>query len=121
MRTGEREINTALAEVLRGHGKGWEVHGEQTRILAESKGKTPDLLVLENGWPVVIETEVNNHRSAERDARQRLGNKLAAGLGGRPIHAALALVYPDALRDPPRPRSYAGHWSPVRSSMPCTP
>ena len=96
MRTGEPTINTALAEVLGNHGHGWTVHGEGRDLLDHG---VPDVLVMEHGWPVVIETEVNNHRSAEWDALQRLGNKLAAGLGGRPIHAALALVYPDALRD----------------------
>ena len=96
MRTGEPTINTALAEVLGNHGHDWIVDGEGIGSLEHGRA---DVLVIENGWPVVIETEVNNHRSAERDARNRLGNKLAAGLGGKPIHAALALVYPDALRN----------------------
>ena len=96
MRTGEPTINTALAEVLGNHGHDWIVDGEGIGSLEHGRA---DVLVIENGWPVVIETEVNNHRSAERDARARLGNKLAAGLGGKPIHAALALVYPDALRN----------------------
>ena len=96
MRTGEPTINTALAEVLGNHGHDWIVNGEAIGSLEHGRA---DVLVIENGWPVVIETEVNNHRSAERDARARLGNKLATGLGGKPIHAALALVYPDALRN----------------------
>ena len=96
MRTGEPTINTALAEVLGDLGHDWTVHGEGVDLLRRG---TPDVLVIENGWPVVVETEVNNHRSAERDAQQRLDSKLAAALGGKPINAALALVYPDALRD----------------------
>ena len=93
------------------------MHGEGRDLLDHG---VPDVLVMEHGWPVVIETEVNNHRSAERDALQRLGNKLAAGLGGRLIHASLALVYPGRAARPPRPGATAGRWSPVRSSMPCT-
>ena len=116
MRTGEPTINTALAEVLGNHGHDWIVDGEGIGSLEHGRA---DVLVIENGWPVVIETEVNNHRSAERDARNRLGNKLAAGLGGKPIHAALALVYPDALRNH-QGRRYAGRWNPRSSSTPCT-
>ena len=90
--THEHTINVALGEVLGGMRRdGWEVRAEQLRALDD--GKRADILVLdESGWPVAIEAERENHTSAEKDARERLGKHPVGGK--QAIETAIALVYP---------------------------
>ena len=58
----------------------------------------PDILIeKQDGWPIVIEAEVSNHRQAEAEAQARLGNTLVSS--GAKIHAAVALVYSEDLRE----------------------
>jgi hypothetical protein len=45
----------------------------------------------------MVEAEVGNHRQAEIEARSRLGNRLIST--GNLVHASVALVYPDHLRN----------------------
>jgi hypothetical protein len=61
------------------------------------EGGRPDILVEKSdGWPIVIEAEVGNHRQAEIEACSRLGKTISAN--SHKVHAAIALVYPAALR-----------------------
>jgi hypothetical protein len=61
------------------------------------EGGRPDILIEKpDGWPIVIEAEVENYRQAEVEAQSRLGNRLVSSTS--PIHASLALVYPANLR-----------------------
>ena len=57
----------------------------------------PDILIEKpDGWPIVLEAEVGNHRQAEVEAQSRLGNRMVASTAT--VHAALALVYSEELR-----------------------
>lgn len=95
-RTHEQTINTALGEVLQGLGRNWTIRSENVGGIFREGGR-PDILIEKpEGWPIVIEAEVGNHRQAELEARSRLGNTLIAS--GHKIHASVALVYPDELR-----------------------
>ncbi len=94
--THEQTINTALGEVLQDFGQSWKIRSEHVgRIFAE--GGRPDILIEKSdGWPIVLEAEVGNHRQAEIEAQSRLGNHLVSS--AVQIHAAVALVYPVQLR-----------------------
>ena len=95
--THEQTINTALAEVIESYGKQWKIRPEEVGGVLEDGGR-PDILVeKEDGWPIVIEAEVGNHRQAEKEARSRLRRKVAST--GREVHASIALVYADAIRE----------------------
>ena len=50
-----------------------------------------------DGWPIVIEAEVGNHHQAELEAISRLNRRVAST--GREVHASVALVYPQAIRN----------------------
>jgi hypothetical protein len=95
--THEQTINTALGEVLHQFGREWTIRSENVGRIFEEGGR-PDILVEKSdGWPIVIEAEVGNHHQAEIEAQARLGNRLIST--GNSIHASIALVYPDNLRD----------------------
>ncbi len=92
----EQTINTALGEILEELGQGWAVNSEEIGRTFEDGGR-PDILILKpDGWPIVIEAEVGNHRRAEIDAQVRLGNRLIQGV--QSIDTAVALVYPPQIR-----------------------
>lgn len=95
--THEQTINTALGEVLEGLGCTWTIHSEEIGEIFEDGGR-PDLLI-ENpeGWPIVVEAEVDNHRQAEIEAQARLGKRLSGKPGT--VDVAVALVYPGELRN----------------------
>ena len=94
--THEQTINAALGEILHNLGKAWTLRSEHVGRIFEEGGR-PDILIEKaDGWPIVIEAEVGDHRQAEIEAQSRLGNRLIST--GNPIHAAVALVYPDHLR-----------------------
>ncbi len=98
MQTGthEQTINAALGEILHDLGRAWTLRSEHVGRIFEEGGR-PDILVEKaDSWPIVIEAEVGDHRQAEIEARSRLGNRLIST--GNPIHAAVALVYPNHLR-----------------------
>ena len=94
--THEQTINTALGEVLSDFGQEWRIRSEHVGKIFEEGGR-PDILIEKpDGWPIVLEAEVGNHRQAEIEARSRLGNRLVSSVTA--IHAVLALVYPEELR-----------------------
>ena len=60
-RTGERQINVELGNILRSlrRGASWSVFTEATRTLEDGAGLAPDLLITDpSGSPVVIEAEI---------------------------------------------------------------
>ena len=102
MATTEHTINDAIAELLRGTRWAWRgqnvVRSETTRLLAESGGLRPDILVTEpHTAPVVIETEVLPAANVESEAISRLDEKLSGS--GRPIVSAIAIRLPTRFRD----------------------
>ena len=94
--THEQTINTSLGEVLDDFGRGWGIRSEQVGRIFDEGGRPDILIEKRDGWPIVIEAEVGNHRQAEMEAQSRLGNRLVSS--GAAIHAAVALVYPEELR-----------------------
>ena len=94
--THEQTINTSLGEVLQDFGQGWTIRSEHVGKVFEEGGRPDILIEKSDGWPVVLEAEVGNHRQAEIEAQQRLGNRLVSS--ANTVHAAIALVYPDDLR-----------------------
>jgi hypothetical protein len=105
--THEQTINTALGEVLHHLGRAWTLRSENVGRIFEEGGRPDILLEKSDGWPIVIEAEVGNHAQAENEAKSRLGNRLITT--GNPIHASVALVYPDYLR--------AHHGAALRSEL----
>ena len=92
----EQTINTALGEILDGFGQDWRIRSEHVGRIFEEGGR-PDILIEKpDGWPIVLEAEVGNHRQAEVEAQSRLGNRLIASTAT--VHAAVALVYSEELR-----------------------
>jgi hypothetical protein len=77
-------------------GRTWIIHAEDVgRTFVE--GGRPDILIEKSdGWPIVIEAEVGNHRQAEIEAQSRLGKTISSN--SHKVHAAVALVYPTDLR-----------------------
>ena len=77
-RTHEQTINTSLAEILEDLGRTWTIHAEDVgRTFVE--GGRPDILIEKSdGWPIVIEAEVGNHRQAEIEAQSRLGRTISS-------------------------------------------
>ena len=96
-KTHEQTINTALGEVLSDLGQSWSIRSEQVGRIFEEGGR-PDILIEKSeGWPIVIEAEVGNHRQAEVEAQSRLNNRLVSSVNT--IQMAFALVYPEELRN----------------------
>ena len=95
--THEQTINTSLGEVLQFLGRGWSVRSEHIGKIFQEGGRPDILIEKQDGWPIVIEAEVGNHRQAEIEAQSRLGNCLV--FSGTVIHAVIALVYPSELRE----------------------
>lgn len=96
-RAHEQTINVALGELLEEVGQSWTTRVERVGRIFEEGGR-PDILIEKpDGWPIVIEAEVGNYRQAEIEAQARLGNHLVGST--HVVHAAVALVYPTALRD----------------------
>lgn len=94
--THEQTINTALGEVLHELGRNWNIRSEHVGRIFQEGGR-PDILVEKtDGWPVVLEAEVGNHRQAEIEAKSRLGNHLVSS--ANLVHASIAVVYPASLR-----------------------
>ncbi len=94
--THEQTINTALGEVLEKLGQDWTVNSETIGRTFEEGGR-PDILIQKpDGWPIVIEAEVSNHRQAEIEAQSRLGKRLLTSAAT--IDMAVALVYPPQVR-----------------------
>ena len=80
--THEQTINTALGEVLEELGQDWTVDSEMIGSTFEDGGRPDILMQKSEGWPIVIEAEVGNHRQAESDLRLRGGVVAFAKLDG---------------------------------------
>ncbi len=88
-------LGAALREML----PSYDVRSENTRQIAGRPNLRPDILIVARGRsPVVVEAEFMPARTAEDEARERLGLEVV-GVGGRAIDAAIALRYPDAVAD----------------------
>ena len=95
-RNSESSANVALSDLLRGMLPSFQVRAEQTRIVSGHPSLRPDVLITAAGRsPVVVEAEHEPALGAEADARIRLG--LAITDEPRPIEAAIALRYPEAV------------------------
>ncbi len=91
----EQTINVCLGETLRILRKSWAEVTVYEETGHTSQGR-PDVIVKDaSGWPVVIEAERTDHRSAEADALKNFDRDL----DGRPVETAIALVYPPEVRD----------------------
>ena len=95
-RNSESSANVVLGNLLRAMLPSFLVRSEQTRTVVEHSGLRPDILVTAAGRsPVVVEAEHEPALGAETDARIRLGLEIVGE--HRPIEAAIALRYPDAV------------------------
>ena len=90
----EHTVNTALAEVLRGFGREWDIHPEDIGIM-EDRGRPDVVIKRPDGHPLVIEAEVDNPHQAEKEAVGRIGKVVT---GGWQVQAAVALSYPADIR-----------------------
>lgn len=88
-------FNGALAEVLRELRPDWEVHAETTRVL-ENSGKRPDILVLPNRSPALIFELSFDQNDAEKDAKKKLGQKLANDIGN--VQSTIAVHIPSDMK-----------------------
>ena len=94
----EGNANNVLGNLLRPMLGKASVVFESTRVLVGSSGKRPDILITSPGRsPVVIEAEYDPARTAESEARERLGMEVEGQ--SRPIEAAIALRYPAGVDD----------------------
>ncbi len=91
----EAELNIAVAAILDGMRRNWRVSSEQGGVFPGS-GKRPDIVISQPGRPVtLIENEFDPARSAEKEARGRLGLKTE---NGEMVRASIALCSPASLR-----------------------
>ena len=102
MATTEHTINDAIAALLRGTRHAWRgesiVLSETTRLLAESGGLRPDIVIKEPFTAaVVIETELMPAQTVEQEALSRVGKELRRL--GEIIHSSIALRLPKRLTE----------------------
>ncbi len=98
-RQSEPNANNVLGDLLRRKmSQSCKVLAENTQTLTGHAARHPDVLITAPGRaPVVIEAEYEPAPAVERDARERLGLTVASD--ARPIEAAIALRYPEAVGD----------------------
>lgn len=95
-RNSESSANFALGDLLKGMLRSFLVRAEQTRIVSGHPSLRPDILITAAGRsPIVVEAEYEPASGAEPDARFRLGLEVTDE--PRPIEAAIALRYPEAV------------------------
>ncbi len=93
----EPTVNSALGRALASMLPAYRVRHEDTGVIVGRPGLHPDVLITASDRaPVVIEAEYDPANSVEDDAVSRLG--LTVEDGHRRIEAAIALRYPDALK-----------------------
>ncbi len=102
MATTEHTINDAIAALLRKTRYAWRgehvVLSETTRLLAESGGLRPDIVIKEPFTAaVIIETEVMPAQTVEQEALSRVGKELRKL--GKIIHSSIALRLPQRLAE----------------------
>ena len=94
----EPSANNALGGLLQAMMPRSDVRSENTQAIAGQPALQPDILITSlDRAPVVIEAEYMPARTVEPEARSRLG--LVAATNGRPIEAAIAVRYPEAVRE----------------------
>ena len=92
----EPSANNALGNILAGMLGKATVRSENTQVIQGHAGLQPDILVTATGRsPVVIEAEYDPAQNVEPEARGRLGLNVTGQT--RPIEAAIALRYPEAV------------------------
>ena len=95
MHTGERKINSAIAEVLNNMRSDWKIGGEKEGKILKS-GNKPDIIITEDGsMPVIIETELLPASTLERDVNQKLGDETVRG---QKINAVIGMRIPTRLK-----------------------
>ena len=94
----EPSANKALGDLLQGMLGKATVRSENTQVIEGHAGFHPDVLITATGRsPVVIEAEYDPAQNVEPEARERLNLKATGQT--RPIEAAIALRYPEAVGD----------------------
>ena len=94
----EPSVNNALASFLRKMMRGCRIRSENTQTIAGQKALQLDILITASDRaPVVIEAEFMPAYTAEKEAAERLNLPVTGGRGK--IEAAIALRYPDPLKD----------------------
>ena len=94
----EPSANTTLGNLLQGMLGKADVRSENTSVIQGHAGLQPDILITATGRsPVVIEAEYDPAQNVEPEARARLGLHVTGQT--RPIEAAIALRYPEAVGD----------------------
>ena len=94
----EPSANNALGNILQGMLGKATVRSENTQVIEGHAGYHPDVLVTAPGRsPMVIEAEYDPAQNVEPEARDRLNLKVTGQT--RPIEAAIALRYPEAVGD----------------------
>ena len=94
----EQNANNTLGALLRGMLPKYAVHFENTQQIVNRPGLQPDVLITASGRsPVVVEAEFMPAYTVEVDAEGRLGLEVAGT--ARHIDAAIALRYPEAIKD----------------------
>ena len=94
----EPSANNAAGNLLQAMMPRSRVRSENTQAIAGRPGLQPDILITApDRAPVVIEAEWMPADTVEPEARGRLGLEVASN--GRPIEAAIALRYPEAVRE----------------------
>ena len=102
-RRTEGSINNDLAAALRRLHPAWNertVLAESTGVLTEGAGRRPDIVVTNDRRTggVILETEFEQARTVEDDARARLGSTFAAD--GSPVEQVVAVRIPAEARTP---------------------
>ena len=94
----EPSANNATGGLLQAMLPRSSVRSENTQAIAGRPSLKPDILITAPGRaPVVIEAEFMPAATVEPEARERLGLEVAAN--GRTIEAAIALRYPEDVRE----------------------
>ena len=92
----EPNTNNVLGDLLRGMMPGCHILSENTQTFPDYPGRHADVLITAPGRsPVVVEAEYAPAPDAEKDARERLGLRVAGE--PRTIEAAVALRYPQSV------------------------
>ena len=94
----EPSANNATGGLLQAMLPRSSVRSEHTQAISGHPGLQPDILITASGHaPVVVEAEYMPAHTVEVEARSRLG--LEAASNGRVIEAAIALRYPEDMRE----------------------
>ena len=97
-RQTEPNANNALGDLLRGMMQQCEVRAENTQTFTDHPGRHADVLITSPGRsPVVVEAEYEPASEVDKDARERLGLRVAGE--PRTVEAAIALRYPESIEE----------------------